>query len=66
VLVPDVTCGEDFRCALSACIYYPCMPRVSVEDVEAQVLALLEGGSLSMFKSAALPMQDWEEAEEIE
>ena len=22
VLVPDVNCGEDFRCALSACIYH--------------------------------------------
>jgi ADP-heptose:LPS heptosyltransferase len=66
VLVPDVTCGEDFRCALSACIYYPCMPRVSVDDVEAQLLALLEGGSLSMFKSDSLPIQDWEEIEEIE
>jgi heptosyltransferase-3 len=50
VLVPDVNCGEDFRCALSACIYYPCMPRVSVDDVETQLLALLEGGSVSMFK----------------
>jgi ADP-heptose:LPS heptosyltransferase len=66
VLVSDVTCGEDFRCALSACIYYPCMPRISVEDVEAQLLALLEGGSLSMFKSASLPTLDWEEIEETE
>ena len=66
VLVPDVNCGEDFRCALSACIYYPCMPRVSVEDVETQLLALLEGGSLSMFKSGALPSYDWEDFEETE
>lgn len=67
VLVPDVNCGEDFRCALSACIYYPCMPRVSVDDVETQLLALLEGGSLTMFKGQGFAQQEWEEAyEEIE
>jgi|GEM_PF-261427 len=61
VLVPDVNCGEDFRCALSACIYYPCMPRVSVEDVETQLLALLEGGSVSMFKGQGFTGYDWED-----
>jgi len=64
VLVPDVNCGEDFRCALSACIYYPCMPRISVEDVETQLLALLEGGTLSMFKGTGFSPQDWEETYE--
>lgn len=39
------------------------MPRVSVDDVEAQLLALLEGGALSMFNSGALPSQEWEEME---
>jgi len=63
VLVPDVSCGEDFRCALSACIYYPCMPRVSVDDVETQLLALLEGGTVSMLKAEAFSSgQDWEES----
>jgi ADP-heptose:LPS heptosyltransferase len=62
VLVPDVNCGEDFRCALSACIYYPCMPRVSIDDVEAQLVALLEGGTLTMFKGQAFAPTDWEEA----
>jgi heptosyltransferase-3 len=67
VLVPDVNCGEDFRCALSACIYYPCMPRVSVDDVETQLLALMEGGSLSMFKRQSLSSFDWDyEADEGE
>lgn len=68
VLVPDVNCGEDFRCALSACIYYPCMPRVSVDDVEAQLVALLEGGALTMFKGQqAFGTQEWEEPyEDIE
>ncbi|RZA08003.1 MAG: glycosyltransferase family 9 protein [Proteobacteria bacterium] len=62
VLVPDVNCAEDFRCALSACIYYPCMPRISIDDVETQVLALMEGGSLSMFKSSAMSSYEWDEA----
>jgi heptosyltransferase-3 len=61
VLVPDVNCGEDFRCALSACIYYPCMPRISVDDVEAQLVALLEGGTLTMFKGQGFTPQEWEE-----
>jgi heptosyltransferase III len=64
VLVPDVNCAEDFRCALSACIYYPCMPRISVDDVETQLLALVEGGAVSMFKSSA--MHELEEFEETE
>jgi heptosyltransferase III len=61
VLVPDVNCGEDFRCALSACIYHPCMPRVLVDDVEAQLTCLLEGGSLSMFKGQGFQAQDPED-----
>jgi ADP-heptose:LPS heptosyltransferase len=52
VLVPDVNCAENYKCALSACIYYPCMPRIPVEDVETQLLVLLEGGELSMFKNS--------------
>ncbi len=64
VLVPDVNCAENFKCALSACMYYPCMPRISVEDVEAQVLALLEGGSISMFKSASFRTYDIDEVYE--
>ena len=64
VLVPDVNCAENFKCALNACMYYPCMPRISVEDVEAQVLALLEGGSISMFKSASFRTYDIDEVYE--
>lgn len=67
VLVPDVNCGEDFRCALSACIYYPCMPRISVDDVETQLAALVEGAAITMFKSAALPSAgEWEDVEDGE
>lgn len=62
VLVPDVNCGEDFRCALQACIYYPCMPRVSVDDVETQLLALLEGGAVTMYKGQGFGTgQEWDE-----
>jgi ADP-heptose:LPS heptosyltransferase len=64
VLVPDVNCAEDFRCALSACIYYPCMPRVSVDDVETQLLALMEGGTVSMFKAPAFSPYELEESYE--
>lgn len=50
VLVPDVNCAENHKCALSACIYYPCMPRINVETVEMQVRALVEGAGVTMFK----------------
>lgn len=53
ILVPDVNCAEPFKCALSACIYYPCMPRIAVDDVALQLGVLLEGGEVTMFKSAA-------------
>ncbi len=43
ILVPDVNCGEIFKCALTACVYYPCMPRVSVKSAELQLRTLLEG-----------------------
>jgi heptosyltransferase III len=58
VLVPDVNCAENQRCALAACIYYPCMPRVPVEDVETQLLVLLEGGDISMFKGSTFAGYD--------
>jgi hypothetical protein len=61
VLVPDVNCGENFRCALSACIYYPCMPKVSVDDVEAQLLALLEGETITMARGRGFGPQEPDE-----
>lgn len=64
VLVPDVNCAENFRCALSACIYYPCMPRISVDSVETQVIALLEGVDVSMVKGSAFPGSGVEQGEE--
>ena len=58
ILVPDVNCAENFKCALSACIYYPCMPRISVDDVETQLGVLIEGGEVSMIKSTAALIGD--------
>lgn len=52
ILVPDVNCAEGFKCAGTACMYYPCMPRISVEDVEVQLDVLLGGGEISMVKSS--------------
>ena len=62
VLIPDVNCAEGFHCALSACIYYPCMPRIAVEDVETQLLVLLEGSSVSMVKSSAFMSYEFEDS----
>ena len=33
VVVPDVICGEQFKCALRACPYYRCMAQIEVEEV---------------------------------
>ena len=44
VLVPEVYCGEDFRCRGSLCHYYPCMKsipvRVALEQVQLQLSKL--------------------------
>ena len=42
VLVPSVNCTEGFKCALSACIHYPCMPLIRVEDIEEHLHTLLK------------------------
>jgi ADP-heptose:LPS heptosyltransferase len=64
VLVPDVNCAENFRCALSACIYHPCMPRVSVDSVDTQLNALLEGVGVSMVKGTVFPTSELEMRQE--
>jgi heptosyltransferase III len=53
VLVPDVNCAENFKCAMEACMYYPCMPRISVDSVETQLIAILGGVGVSMVKGSA-------------
>ena len=65
VLVPDVNCSEEFKCALAACIYYPCMPRISVSDVETQLGVMIEGGEISMFKGGAAASERVEELDEF-
>ena len=42
ILVPSVNCTEGFKCALSACIHYPCMPLILVEDIERHLNTLLK------------------------
>ncbi len=41
ILVPEVYCGEDFKCRGSVCNYYPCMksitPRQTLEEVNKQL-----------------------------
>ncbi len=52
VLVPENFCGEDFRCRLQACQYFPCMESISVNSVLDEVrvqlkLATNEKGKLA-------------------
>ncbi len=56
ILVPDVNCAEGFKCAGASCIYYSCMPRISIEDVEVQLDVLLGGGEISMVKPSKVEM----------
>lgn len=41
ILVPEVYCGEDFKCRGSVCNYYPCMktilPRQALDEVNRQL-----------------------------
>ena len=36
ILVPEVYCGEDFRCRGSLCHYYPCMKSLTVAQALEQ------------------------------
>lgn len=40
VLVPDVYCGEDFKCRGVVCNYYPCMKTVTVDQAFEEVMRL--------------------------
>ena len=42
VIVPDVICGEQRRCALRDCPYYECMGRIEVEDVIREALNVIQ------------------------
>lgn len=41
ILVPDVYCGEDFKCRGAVCNYYPCMKTITVEQAFEEVMRLL-------------------------
>ncbi len=41
VLVPDVYCGQDFKCRGSECHYFPCMKGLAVNQALEQVTAQL-------------------------
>lgn len=42
VLVPEVYCGQDFKCLGSACHYYPCMKSLTVNQAIEQVRLQLQ------------------------
>jgi len=42
VMVPDVVCGEQFKCAGSSCPYYECMAKIEVEDIIKSLREYLE------------------------
>lgn len=42
VVVPDVVCGETFKCLGQSCPYYECMSKIEVEDVIKRISSLME------------------------
>ena len=44
VLVPNVVCGEEKKCAGESCPYFECMDRIEISDAKDRVLKLLEAG----------------------
>lgn len=41
LIVPDVVCGEQFKCAGASCPYYECMSKIEVQDVINELNNLL-------------------------
>lgn len=41
ILVPEVYCGEDFKCRGAKCNYFPCMKMISPREALSEVLRLL-------------------------
>ena len=37
IFVPDVYCGQDFKCIGNLCHYYPCMKSISVKEAVSEV-----------------------------
>lgn len=43
IIVPDVVCGEQYKCAGDTCPYFECMAKVEVEDVYQEFVRLVPG-----------------------
>ncbi|ATH08070.1 hypothetical protein BIY24_08940 [Halobacteriovorax marinus] len=41
LVVPDVVCGERFKCAGNTCPYYECMSKIEVQDIMNELINLL-------------------------
>lgn len=41
ILTPEIYCGEDFKCKLQMCNYYPCMKSITVTQAFEEVQRLL-------------------------
>jgi ADP-heptose:LPS heptosyltransferase len=44
ILVPEVYCGEDFKCRGNMCNYFPCMKTITVAEALEKVNALIQHG----------------------
>lgn len=42
IVIPDVVCGEQFKCAGSDCPYYECMAKIEVDDILVEIKQILE------------------------
>lgn len=41
LVIPDVVCGEQFKCAGNSCPYYDCMSKIEVQDIMNELIDLL-------------------------
>jgi ADP-heptose:LPS heptosyltransferase len=41
LVIPDVVCGEQFKCAGASCPYYECMSKIEVQDIINELINLL-------------------------
>jgi ADP-heptose:LPS heptosyltransferase len=42
LVIPDVVCGEQFKCAGASCPYYECMSKIEVQDIINELSSLLK------------------------
>lgn len=42
LVIPDVVCGEQFKCSGASCPYYECMSKIEVQDIINELESLLE------------------------